>query len=112
MTRGVERLRPRAVFLYLTTTGRISGHPREIEIWFTERVGRFYLISERYERANWVRNVQAQPRVTVRVGNRQFDATARVVHDAREPDLTAAVKALSHAKYGWGDGLVVEIAPA
>lgn len=67
--------------LYLTTTGRISGHPREIEIWFTERGGRFYLISEHYERANWVRNIQAQPRVTVRVGDRQFDATARVVHE-------------------------------
>jgi hypothetical protein len=25
------------VFLYLTTTGRVSGHSREIEIWFTER---------------------------------------------------------------------------
>ena len=100
------------MFLYLTTTGRISGHPREIEIWFTERDGRFYLISERYERANWVRNVQAQPHVKVRVGELQFDATARVVHDDHEPDLTAAVKALSHVKYGWGDGLVVEITPA
>jgi hypothetical protein len=34
------------MFLYLTTAGRISGQPREIEIWFTERGGRFYLIAE------------------------------------------------------------------
>jgi len=59
-----------------------------------------------------VRNIQAQPRVKVRVGDRQFEATARIVHDAREPELTAAVKALSDAKYGWSDGLVVELAPA
>jgi deazaflavin-dependent oxidoreductase (nitroreductase family) len=100
------------MFLYLTTTGRISGQPREIEIWFTERGGLFYLIAEHRERANWVRNIQAQPQVEVRVGDRQFDATARVVHDNQEPQLTAAVKALFDAKYGWNDGLVVEITPA
>ena len=100
------------MFLYLTTTGRISGHSREIEIWFTERGGRFYLIAEQRERANWVRNIQAQPQVKVRVGDRQFDATARVVHDDREPQLTRAVKELSDAKYGWSDGLIVELTPA
>jgi deazaflavin-dependent oxidoreductase (nitroreductase family) len=100
------------MFLYLTATGRISGQPREIEIWFTERGGRFYLIAEHRERAHWVRNIQSQPRVKVRLGDRQFDATARVVHDDREPELTAAVKALSDAKYGWSDGLVVELMPA
>jgi deazaflavin-dependent oxidoreductase (nitroreductase family) len=100
------------MFLYLTTTGRISSCPREIEVWFTERAERFYVIAEQRERANWVRNIQAQPRVKVRVGNRQFDASARVVWDHGEPQLTAAVKALSDAKYGWSDGLVVELTPA
>ena len=97
-------------FLYLTTTGRRSGLPREIEIWFTEREGRFYVISEYPDRANWVKNIRADSRVRVRVGDRQFDATARPVDDRREPELANAVKALSQAKYGWSDGLVVEIA--
>jgi deazaflavin-dependent oxidoreductase (nitroreductase family) len=100
------------VFLYLTTTGRVSGQPREIEIWFTERDGRYYLIAEHRERANWVRNIQARPQVNVRVGDRQFEATARIVRETREPELTAAVRALSDAKYGWSDGLVVELTPA
>jgi deazaflavin-dependent oxidoreductase (nitroreductase family) len=100
------------MFLYLTTIGRISGQPREIEIWFTERDGRFYVIAERRGRANWVRNIQAQPQVNVRVGDLHFDATGRVVHDEREPELTAAVKSLSDTKYGWSDGLIVELAPA
>jgi hypothetical protein len=52
------------MFLYLTTTGRNSGQ-REIEIWFTERGGRFYVIAEHRERANWVRNIPAQPQVSV-----------------------------------------------
>ena len=97
------------MFLYLTTTGRRTGLSREIEIWFTERGDRYYLIAEHRERADWVRNLQAQPRVHVRLGDRQFDATARVVDDAREPELASAVTALSDAKYGWSDGLIVEI---
>ena len=97
------------MFLYLTTTGRRTGRAREIEIWFTERGRRFYLIAEHGEGANWVRNVQANPRVTVRVGDRRFAGTARIVMDERDPELARDVKALSQAKYGWSDGLIVEI---
>ena len=57
-----------------------------------------------------MRNIQADPRVRVRVGDQQLDATARVVEDEREPELAREVKALSDAKYGWSDGLIVEIA--
>jgi hypothetical protein len=39
------------MYLYLTTTGRVTGQPRELEIWFTERGGHFYLVAER-ESAN------------------------------------------------------------
>jgi len=35
-----------------------------------------------------------------------------VVASDAEPDLCEVVQALSEAKYGWGDGLVVELAPA
>lgn len=99
------------MFLYLTTTGRRSGLPREIEIWFTEREGRFYVIAEHRERAQWVRNILADPHVRVRAGDRAFAGVARPVPDEREPELVRAVKALSDAKYRWSDGLVVEIAP-
>jgi deazaflavin-dependent oxidoreductase (nitroreductase family) len=98
-------------FLYLTTTGRRSGLPREIEIWFTEREGHYYLIAEHRERAHWVRNIQAQSSVRARVGERRFEGTARLVNDESEPELSRAVKALSDAKYRWSDGLIVEITP-
>jgi len=99
------------MFLYLTTIGRRTGLPREIEIWFTERDGRFYLIAEHREDANWVRNIRANGNVRVRVGERRFAAVARVVDSDREADLSQAVKVLSEAKYGWSDGLIVEITP-
>ena len=97
------------MFLYLTTTGRHTGLAREIEIWFTERNGRFYLIAEHGGSANWVRNIQVNPRVRVRVADRWFAGTARLVADEREPELACAVRTLSDAKYGWSDGLIVEI---
>jgi deazaflavin-dependent oxidoreductase (nitroreductase family) len=99
------------MYLYLTTTGRITGRLREIEIWFAEDGGRFYLVAER-ESANWVRNIQSLPQVKVRVGAAEFNAAARVVHNDREPQLAATVKALFDAKYGWSDGLIVELTPA
>jgi len=99
-------------YLYLTTTGRRTGRPREIEIWFTERSGRYYLVAEHRERAQWVQNLKLVPRVAVRVGRRKFGAVARVVDARPEPELARAVKKLSEKKYGWGDGLVVELTPA
>ncbi len=98
-------------FLYLTTTGRVSGLPRTIEIWFVEHAGRYYVVAENRERAQWVQNIARDPAVYFRVGTRSepgpdVPARARVV---REEDLTREVSALMNAKYGWSDGLVVEI---
>ena len=98
------------MYLYLTTTGRVTGQPRNRDLvhraWW-----HFYLVAER-ESANWVRNIQSQLQVKVRVGDAEFNAIARVVHNEREPQLAATVRALFDAKYGWSDGLVVELTPA
>lgn len=99
-------------FLYLTTTGRRSGQPREIEIWFTERDGRYYLLAEHGEQTSWVQNLRTNPHVTVRVGERAFAASARVVDTAADDGLRDDVRVRSERKYGWGDGLVVELAPS
>ena len=96
-------------YLYLTTTGRLSGEPREIEIWFTQRASTYYVIAELGEQAQWVKNLRREPRVIVRVGDERFAARARVVSKEAEPDLYAAVQRLSEEKYGWGDGLVVAL---
>ena len=74
------------MYLYLTTTGRVTGQAREIEIWFTEHGGRFYLVVER-ESSNWVRNIQSQPQVKVRVGDRCI--RRHRAHDAQRPRASA-----------------------
>jgi len=97
-------------FLYLTTTGRRSGQPRQIEIWFAMHRDRYYLIAEHRERANWVRNIMNDPRVSFRVRDDVSLGTGRVVDAEREAELWNEVRALFDRKYGWSDGLVVELA--
>jgi deazaflavin-dependent oxidoreductase (nitroreductase family) len=65
----------REQYLYLTTRGRKSGLPREIEIWFTHREGRFYLIAE-YPTSKWVQNLRADPKAQVRITGEKFAAHA------------------------------------
>jgi deazaflavin-dependent oxidoreductase (nitroreductase family) len=108
------------LFLYLTTIGRKTGLPRQIEIWFVVHRGRYYIVSEGRERANWVKNLQQTPGVQISIGTRDdteaalptTPALGRVVHAEREPELAAQVCALMDRKYGWSDGLIVELAPA
>src|SRR5690606_16681 len=73
-------------YCYLTTTGRKSGQPREIEIWFGADGGTLYLLSGGGDRSHWVRNILADPRVRVRVGEQTFAARARVVEPGTEED--------------------------
>ena len=98
-------------YLYLTTTGRRSGRPRRIEIWFTRHEGRYYLVAEHGLKAQWVQNLLTEPAVRARVGRRSFRGRARVVDARSERDLVTAIRARSESKYGWGAGLVVEVAP-
>ena len=86
-------------YCYLTTTGRVSGEPREIEIWFALHGATLYLLAGGRERAAWVRNLRAEPRVSVRVGDTTVPATARVVED---PDEDALARRLVHGKYASG----------
>ena len=98
-------------YLYLTTTGRRSGQPREIEIWFTHRAGRFYVIAE-YTTSQWVQNLRTDPNVQVRVAGKTFAARARVLSSETDNQVLQAVQNLSREKYGWGEGLVVELIPS
>lgn len=98
-------------YLYLTTTGRKSGLPREIEIWFVTFGDRFYILAEHGLATHWVKNIQVNSVVRVRLGDYEFGATARVLDSSRDGDAWRTAQTLMHAKYGWGAGLPVEITP-
>jgi len=98
-------------YLYLTTTGWKTGRRHEIEIWFTELDGRYFVISELGERSHWVQNMRRNPEVTFRVGPRTVQGMGRVVDSQSEPELEFVVSRLSIEKYDWGEGLIVELRP-
>jgi deazaflavin-dependent oxidoreductase (nitroreductase family) len=88
---------------YLTTTGRHTGRPHEIEIWFALSEGTVFLLSGDRDRSDWVRNILVSPAVTVRIGDRKRLTKARVVKD---PDEDALARRLIVEKYearGEGD---------
>lgn len=95
-------------YLYLTTTGHKSGRPHEIEIWYVQHQGCYYLVSEKREAAHWVQNISANPSVSFHAGGTAFAGRASMPDDAV---LIRAVKAKMEAKYNWSDGLVVELCP-
>lgn len=89
-------------FCYLTTTGRVTGRPHTIEIWFGVADGRAYLLSGGGGASDWVRNLEADPRVLLRIGGDTHAARARVVGDVDEQDIARPLLA---AKYqGWRPG--------
>ncbi|MFB6987293.1 nitroreductase/quinone reductase family protein [Streptomyces sp. NPDC056304] len=75
----------------LETTGRTSGLPRPTPVG-GRRVGReFWLVSEYGEKSHYIRNIQADPRVRVRIKGRWYTGTA---HLLPEDDARARLKKL------------------
>jgi deazaflavin-dependent oxidoreductase (nitroreductase family) len=74
-------------YCYFTTTGRVSGSPHEIEIWFGLNDNTLYLLSGGGNKSDWVKNLRKNPAVTVRIAKQIFNATARIVEDEAEQML-------------------------
>lgn len=88
-----------AEFCYLTTTGRLSGDPHRIEIWFVAHADAAYLLSNSTA-ADWYRNLVAEPRVVLEIAGERRDTTARLV-DATDP-ANPIVRPAMVAKYQAG----------
>ncbi len=88
---------------YLVTTGRVSGHAHEIEIWFGVADDRrtLYLLSGGGDRADWVRNIDRDGTVTFRISGVTYTATAR---RATADEDRAARESLAAKYYGWSGG--------
>jgi len=76
-------------FCYLTTTGRVTGTPHEIEIWFALSDTTLYMLAgNRYE-SDWVKNIQQQPQVRVRIRERIFVGHGRIVDETSDEAVQA-----------------------
>ena len=88
-------------FCYLTTTGRVSGSPHRIEIWFVLVDEIVYLMAGDRDRSDWVRNLIITPDVELELGGRKRVTRARV-EDGSAEDALARRTMLE--KYGNRDG--------
>jgi len=73
-------------YCYLITTGRVTGKPHEIEIWFGLENNTLYLMSGD-GKSDWVKNLRKNPSVTVRIASHTFNSMARVVTDKNEETI-------------------------
>ena len=84
-------------YAYLTTIGRRTGRPHRIEIWFSQDDGRLYLLSGGRDQSDWVRNLQANARVMVELGDETRAGEARILDAGTIEDQLA--RELLVAKY-------------
>ena len=88
---------------YLTTTGRRSGRPHEIEIWFGIRDGTLYLLSGGGGAADWVKNIRKHRDVKLRINSQTAAARARILRPGTKEDL-AARELLDEKYMAWRPG--------
>lgn len=86
---------------YLETIGRVSGQPRETEIWFAVDGSTIYLLSGYHNRKDWVRNLTKTPRVRFRIADQWFTGTAHEV--TGDPAAIRHARQLLADKYYAGD---------
>lgn len=92
-------------FCYLTTTGRVTGRPHRIEIWFALWDGVIYLLSGGRDESDWVRNLLAAPVVRVELGGEVRTTTARVVVAGTDEDALARRLLVDKYQPGYGEDL-------
>ena len=69
------------LILLLTTTGRKTGVPRVTPLQYEMVDGQLYIGSARGIKADWFRNILADPHVRVRLKSREFFGIAEPVTD-------------------------------
>ena len=78
---GLERgIAPKTVAL-LETIGRKSGEPRRTPVGNGLRGDVFWIVTEHGRHAAYVKNIEANPRVRVKIGRRWREGTAQVLPD-------------------------------
>jgi deazaflavin-dependent oxidoreductase (nitroreductase family) len=82
LVRGLFRLGiPAPGTAILETIGRRSGRPRRTPVTNGLDDGVFWIVAEHGRRASYVRNIEANPRVRVRIGRQWREGTARPLPD-------------------------------
>jgi len=90
-------------YAWLTTTGRRTGLPRTVELWFVLYGRTVHFLAGGGEGSQWVRNADAEPAVQVRLGQRTFAGEARRPDPGSTED-TSARRRMAAKYQGWQEG--------
>jgi len=93
-------------YCYLTTTGRVTGKPHMIEIWFGLQNSSIYLMAGDHG-SDWVKNLLKDPKVTLRIAKHNFTGIARIVKTEQE-EITARNMLADKYKEREADGSLSE----
>ncbi|HEY8655215.1 MAG TPA: nitroreductase/quinone reductase family protein [Candidatus Limnocylindria bacterium] len=77
-----------ADFCYLTTTGRRSGRPHTVEMWFAIEGRTLYCLAGGGG-ADWVRNIRHASAVSLRINSQRASAHGRVIRAGTAEDIRA-----------------------
>ncbi len=77
---------PTPTVVILETTGRRSGEPRRVPVTRMLEGDTLWIVAEHGRKAGYVRNIEADPRVRVKVGRKWREGTA---HPMPEDDARA-----------------------
>ena len=72
---------PGAGVVLLETTGRASGQPRGVPVGNGLRGATFWIISEHGRRSDYVKKIEKDPHVRVKVGRRWHTGMAHILRD-------------------------------
>ena len=78
---AIERGLLTPTWALLETTGRRSGLPRRTPVGNGLRGSAFWIVTEHGYAADYVKNIQADPRVRIKLGPRWLSGTARILPD-------------------------------
>jgi deazaflavin-dependent oxidoreductase (nitroreductase family) len=81
----------RGVVARLTTVGHRTGTPRPVDVGFIDDVDGAILVAATDPEAAWARNLEADPRLTVELGDRVFEAVAERLEKAEHNRVVGAL---------------------
>lgn len=83
--------------IQITVTGRKTGRPITLPVWFVRDGDRLYLMPVQGSGTSWYKNVPKEPTIRVATGDAQVTARATPVTD---PARVEGIVDMFRAKYG------------
>jgi deazaflavin-dependent oxidoreductase (nitroreductase family) len=93
-------------FIHLTTTGRKTGRPHTVELWFALGDGKLFL-SHEGEETDWMKNIKENGEVACEIGGRNFAGRGHYI-DGQSDEAWKCKVALYEKYYGKAARDVIE----